>query len=248
MEIVFAGFVLGFITSFHCAGMCGPIALALPLSGNSKLKKIYAGVIYNIGRTTTYVLAGFVTGLAGQGFNLLGFQQWVSIVSGSLVIVVALLPLLFNVNIESVFSKASFAGFIGKGFHKLFSAGTLSGIIVIGLLNGLLPCGPFYTALIAATGTGSVFQSVIFMLLFGLGTIPVLLAVSVAGNFLSLEIRKKVRAFLPLLMIIIGILFILRGAGLGIPFISPGKDRLKTGYEKMIHDNAGEAHDCCSKK
>ncbi len=249
MEIVFAGFVLGFITSFHCAGMCGPIALALPLSGNSKIRKTFAGIIYNLGRTFTYVLAGMIFGLAGQGFNMLGFQQLVSVVSGSLMIVVALLPLLFNTSIEKGFSKIAFTNFIRKGFQKLFSAESVFGLFVIGLLNGLLPCGPLYTALIAATGTGSVIQSVLFMLLFGLGTIPMLLAVTMAGNFLSQDIRKKVRNFLPVLMILMGILFILRGANLGIPYFSPDKEKIKSGYENALRDSVTttETHECCKK-
>lgn len=250
MEVVFAGLVLGFFTSFHCAGMCGPIALALPLSGNSNGRKIFSGIIYNLGRTLTYVLAGVIFGLAGQGFNMLGFQQWVSVISGSLMILFALLPLFFNTSIESGLAGFSFTRIIRDNFQKRFSKGTVISLFVIGLLNGLLPCGPLYTALIAATGTGSVIQSGLFMLLFGLGTIPMLFVVTIAGNFLNQGIRKKAKNFLSVVMIIIGILFILRGAGLGIPFLSPEKERIESVYGNGITDSTSthKVHDCCSRK
>ena len=248
MEIIFAGFVLGIITSFHCAGMCGPIALALPVSGNTTGRKIFSGIIYNLGRTLTYVIAGVIFGLAGQSFNMLGFQQWVSIISGSLMILFGILPILFNANIESGLAKISFTRFIRNSFQRMFAKGTLISLFIIGILNGLLPCGPLYSALIAATGTGSVIQSGLFMFLFGLGTIPVIFVVTLAGTYLNQNIRKKAKTILPIFVIILGILFILRGAYLGIPFLSPAKEKIKAVYENVEQNaiSSEKKHDCCS--
>ena len=250
MEIILTGFVLGLITSLHCVGMCGPIALALPFSANSKTKKIFSGIIYNLGRTLTYVIAGVVFGIAGQGFNMLGFQQWISIISGTIIILFAIIPLMFNASIEARISKYSFVRFVRNSFQKVFSKGTIGSLFVIGLLNGLLPCGPLYAALVAAIGTGSVVLSALFMLLFGLGTIPMLFVVYMAGGFMNHTIRKKAKGILSITMVILGLLFILRGADLGIPFISPEKEKIESIFKDGIQDTNvnPEVHDCCSKK
>jgi len=234
---VFSGLILGLLTSFHCVGMCGPIALSLPLHGDTKWKKLLGGILYNLGRTLTYALMGLAFGLLGHGLSTLGFQKIVSILAGTLMIATVFFPAIFKSNdLDS--GLFSFVGSVKKGLKGLFSTKSFWGLFLIGLLNGLLPCGPLYFAVIVSAGTGNVIESVLFMILFGLGTIPLLLAVTIAGNFISVKIRNKINNFIPVIMVIMGILFILRGLSLGIPYLSPPDQKLmkvqKMG-EKTLH-------------
>ena len=234
MEFIISGLVLGFLTSFHCIGMCGPIAIALPLHGDSKIQRLLGGILYNFGRTTTYVIFGFILGLFGQSLGALGFQRWVSILAGSLMIITVLSPKLFKSNFTSTGIINSLLSKVKLALKKLFSTRSFSSLYLIGLLNGLLPCGPLYMAFIISTGTGNSVTAAIFMLMFGLGTIPLLFLVTILGNFISVPIRNKINSLFPILIVIIGILFILRGLNLGIPFLSPKEEMIKKKIEKTI--------------
>ena len=234
MEFIISGLVLGFVTSFHCVGMCGPIAIALPLQGASKAQKLLGGILYNLGRTTTYVLFGLVLGLLGQGLGALGFQRWVSIIAGVLMIITAFTPSLIKSNFKPDGSVNKILDKIKSALKRLFSVRSFSSLYLIGLLNGLLPCGPLYMAFIISTGTGNAITAAIFMMMFGLGTLPLLLAVTILGNFISVPIRNRINSLLPVLIVIIGILFILRGLNLGIPYLSPKEEMIKMKMEKTI--------------
>jgi sulfite exporter TauE/SafE len=169
MEFIVSGLVLGFVTSFHCVGMCGPIAIALPLQGASKAQKLLGGILYNLGRTTTYVLFGLVLGLLGQGLGALGFQRWVSIIAGVLMIITAFTPSLIKSNFKyDGCSVNKILVKIKSALKRLFSVRSFSSLYLIGLLNGLLPCGPLYMAFIISTGTGNAITAAIFMMMFGL--------------------------------------------------------------------------------
>jgi len=234
MEFIISGLVLGFLTSFHCMGMCGPIALALPLYGNRRLQKLFGGILYHLGRTTTYIIFGFIFGLLGQGLAALGFQRWVSIIAGTLMIITVLSPSLFksNFNNRGIFNSLLLK--VKTALKKLFSIKSFGSLYLIGLLNGLLPCGPLYFAFIISTGTGNVIYASIFMLMYGLGTIPLLFLITILGNFISTPIRNKINSMFPVLIVIIGILFILRGLNLGIPYLSPKEEILQKKIEKTI--------------
>lgn len=240
MEFIISGLALGFVTSFHCVGMCGPIAIALPLQGATKTQRFIGGILYNLGRTTTYTIFGVVLGSIGQGLGALGFQKWVSIIAGMLMIVTALSPKMVksNFNPESIFSKIM--DNIKSGLKRLFSIKSYGSLYTIGILNGLLPCGPLYMAFIISTGTGNAFTAAIFMAMFGLGTLPLLFAVTILGNFISVPIRNRINNILPILLVLIGILFILRGLNLGIPYLSPKEEMIKMKVEKALeHQQQG---------
>jgi sulfite exporter TauE/SafE len=235
---ILTGLALGLATSFHCVGMCGPIALSLPLQSKSKWMQLLGGILYNLGRTVTYALMGLAFGLLGEGLSTLGFQKMVSIVAGTLMIAAVFFPKLFKFTNDVDRGLYSFVGSVKKGLKNLFTTKSFFGVFFIGLLNGLLPCGPLYFAVIISAGTGNVVESVLFMILFGLGTIPLLLAVTLLGNFVSVSLRNKINNFIPVIMVIMGLLFILRGLSLGIPFLSPTDEKLnmiiKKG-EKTLH-------------
>ena len=217
---------IGLIGSFHCIGMCGPIAVSLPLKNHSYFSKIAGSLIYNIGRSITYGILGLLFGLLGRGIQLAGFQQWTSILLGVLMIAGVLFPYLFKqkINLNTLFT--GYAGRLINNLRKLFSNRSYSSLLGIGLLNGLLPCGLVYVAIAGAINTNHVVSGALFMILFGLGTIPMMLVVSLAGNVISVKLRTSMRKLVPYFIVLLGILFILRGLSLGIPYISPKSGKL----------------------
>jgi sulfite exporter TauE/SafE len=216
-------FLIGILGSFHCIGMCGPIALALPLKNQSLLSKIFSSLIYNGGRSITYGIMGFLFGLIGRGLYLGGLQRWTSIALGVIMVLSVIFPFLFRkVNLESRVDNALSA--VKKLFGRFLSVRTYKSLFIIGLLNGLLPCGLVYIALAGAIVAGTAWDGALFMILFGLGTVPVMFALPVAGSMVSLKFRNRIRKIIPYFIILIGLIFILRGLNLGIPYLSPHID------------------------
>ncbi len=248
MEILVTALVLGLMGSFHCAGMCGPIAIALPLFGKSAAQKVFGSLLYNTGRIVTYGLMGAVFGLMGKGLELLGFQRVISIAMGAVMILAVIFPSIIS-------SKKIGSGVIPlveklkSSLGKLFTVKSFGSLFLIGLLNGLLPCGLVYMAVAGSIGTGSATLGALYMLLFGLGTMPMLLAINLSGGFVSASLRQKVNKLIPTLVVVVGILFILRGLSLGIPYISPSESKIRMKYEKSLNEQTvpakEEMHDCC---
>jgi sulfite exporter TauE/SafE len=233
--------------------MCGPIAIALPLHGNTVPQKIFGGTLYNVGRTITYGIMGAIFGLLGQGIQMIGFQQKISVIMGSIMIISVLFPTLFKNQYRMDKSLFSFVGRLKKKIGEMFSIRSFSSLFFIGMLNGLLPCGLVYMAIAGAIGTGNAAEGTIYMILFGLGTIPMLLTISLAGNVMSLAIRRKINKLIPVLVVVVGLLFVLRGLSLGIPYLSPEKQMIEKKFEKSLEKNSAQLlqeskADCCSKK
>ena len=251
MVILLSALLLGLMGSFHCAGMCGPIAIALPLHGNNIPQKIFGGSLYNLGRTLTYGVMGAIFGLLGQGVVMIGFQQKISIVMGALMIVSVIFPSLFRNQYHMEKSWFSLVGKLKKYIGKLFAVRSFSSLFFIGLLNGLLPCGLVYMAIAGAIGTGEVVLGSLYMMMFGLGTIPMMLSIAIAGNILSVAIRRKINRLIPVLVVLVGIFFILRGLSLGIPYLSPPREKIEKKFEKSLDkENQGASHStggpCCT--
>lgn len=249
MEIVFAALLLGLGGSFHCVGMCGPIALALPLHGRSVWGKVFGAFIYNFGRSVTYGLMGLLFGLIGEGLQMAGLQKWVSIIMGSIMVLTVVFPSMgHKVNTRGIFVSMNK---LKSSLQRLFSKTSNKSLFVLGFLNGLLPCGLVYMAIAGALATAGLLSSVMFMVLFGLGTIPMMMAVSLAGNLASQKIRHIINKVIPYMIVIVGLLFILRGLGLGIKFISPADEKLKIHKKEMTQPqmqmSPGMKHDCCTK-
>ena len=213
--------IFGLMGSFHCIGMCGPIAFMLPVDRSNTLKKNIQIITYHIGRILAYSSIGLLFGLLGKGFYFFGFQQQLSIAIGVLMIAVAFIPYkLFN---RYNFSKPLYK-IIGKvkfGLGKALQRKTADTFLTIGFLNGFLPCGLVYVAVFGALTTGDSWQGALYMALFGLGTIPLMTAAIYLGNFLTGTIRSYFTKAIPYVVAFMGVLFILRGLGLGIPFLSP---------------------------
>jgi uncharacterized protein len=254
MTILISALILGLMGSFHCAGMCGPIAIALPLHGNTVPQKIFGGALYNVGRTITYGIMGAIFGLLGQGISMIGFQQKVSVIMGAFMIITVLFPVLFRNQYSMDKSWFSLVGKLKKSIGQMFSVRSFSSLFFIGLLNGLLPCGLVYIAIAGAIGTGNVGQGTLYMILFGLGTIPMMLAISLAGNMMGLALRNRINKLIPVLVVVVGLLFILRGLDLGIPFLSPEKQKIEQKFENSLSGKdtlvvtEKQLPPCCQKK
>lgn len=215
MMFYITALLTGLIGSFHCVVMCGPIALSLP-ANKDKSKNYLQRIVYNFGRIITYSILGFIVGWIGYLASFSGLQQALSISVGVLVI---LFTLAKYINIKS-FNPLNFT-FITKPLGKLLSKPTNFNYLLIGMLNGLLPCGFVYIGLIGASTAAFAWQGMVYMALFGMGTFPLMFLTSIFGQFISTDARQKINRLLPYFAIIIGILFIVRGLNLGIPFLSP---------------------------
>jgi sulfite exporter TauE/SafE len=236
LEIIIAGFTMGIIGSFHCMGMCGPLALSLPISQTNSFNKFLGALVYNLGRVVTYATFGLLFGIIGKSVALFGFQQWLSIILGVLIIVFVLMPKLFPSVFKQVSFKLNFLEKVRIPLGKLFSEKKQSSLFTIGLLNGLLPCGLVYMAIAGATATGDVYKSIAFMSFFGLGTLPMMWSIAFLGNYIGISLRKAIRNLYPYVMTLMACLLILRGLGLGIPYVSPGGvDQEKKEIRKCCH-------------
>lgn len=201
--------------------MCGPIAMMLPVDSHNPAKKVIQILTYHLGRLSAYASIGLVFGLLGRGLYLAGFQQKMSIFIGVAMILVVVIP-------ERVFAKYNFSKpvfrFISKIKSRLgsqFKNKSYTSLFTIGFLNGFLPCGMVYVALFGAIAMQNELFGVLYMILFGLGTIPMMSSVVYLNALLSVPVRNKIQKIIPIFAVIIGILFIFRGLGLGIPYISP---------------------------
>jgi uncharacterized protein len=216
-----AGFVIGLVGSVHCIGMCGPIAVALPVYQRSGWKLLFGRLLYNGGRVVTYMMFGAMAGVIGQRFAVAGFQQEVSIAVGSLMILTALAPGIMNRFWMKVPFTQKLNVYLKKMFAAAFQKRTLASQLAIGVVNGLLPCGLVYMAMAGSAATGSTSGGVAFMAGFGAGTIPVMLGVSVAGSLLPAAVRRRLSRWAPAFILVLGMIIVLRGLNLGIPMVSP---------------------------
>ncbi len=219
--MLYSAFILGLLGSLHCVGMCGPIAFMLPVDRSNSFKKISQISIYHIGRLISYSLIGLVFGLVGKSLYIFGMQQQLSIAVGILMIILVVIPYKtigkYNLSkpLNRLVSKVKSS--LGSALKKK----TADTFLTIGFLNGFLPCGLVYMAVFGAIATGSLLEGSIYMILFGLGTIPLMTCAIYLGKFLNQTIKQRIQKAIPVFVVIIGVLFILRGLGLGIPYISP---------------------------
>ncbi|MBI3233586.1 MAG: sulfite exporter TauE/SafE family protein [Bacteroidetes bacterium] len=219
MEL-WTAFTIGLLGSLHCVGMCGAIAFALPRN-KDRWRFLSGRILYNLGRVATYSILGIFFGFVGQAVSLAGFQQRLSITIGILMLLAILIPNKFTGKLLSVRWIAPFISRIKSNIGKLFGHGSMPALFAIGLLNGLLPCGFVYVGIGGSLTTNSIGGGAAYMALFGLGTLPTMLAASLATNVISINVRNAVRRFLPVAMAVLAVMFIMRGMALGIPYLSP---------------------------
>ena len=210
-------FMIGFAGSWHCIGMCGPIALALPYPEQSKASVIGRVLLYNFGRILTYSLIGLLIGALGQALWIAGIQQYIAIGLGLLLLVVAL----FSINLEYHITRLPFIfslnTFVKKQLAYWLRRNEWYTFFGIGLLNGLLPCGLVYLAIAGVLNSATIFTASLFMIFFGLGTLPMMLIAAFGSQWISLKGRRIVMKVLPLFLFLFAVLFLARGFGFEAP-------------------------------
>lgn len=235
---------IGIGGSLHCIGMCGPIVIALPNSGQSKFSVFVERLVYNLGRVISYMILGALFGILGNKILMAGLQQAASISLGAAIILGLILPQKVKNYFANLGPIQLFTNILKKSFNRLTKNVTKSNMLLIGILNGFLPCGFVYIGAFGAVATGSMLTGILYMMFFGVGTIPVMLATAMAGNLISLNIRRKMTKAVPVFAFVLALIFVLRGLELGIPFVSPKlKTMANTPVEKV--DEAKKAS-CCA--
>ena len=210
-----AGLAFGFLGSAHCVGMCGPLALSLPGDDRLPGRFLLDRGLYNLGRVLTYTLLGGLVGLVGRVVSLAGVQQALSIGVGTLMLLVALVPWVARQARRVEQAPAAFLRRVTAPMSTLYQSGGPAAMLLIGLLNGLLPCGFVYAALGTAVTAGDVGPSLAFMAGFGLGTGPAMLGVSLLGRMAAASWQNRLRRWAPVGLGLVGVLLIIRGLALG---------------------------------
>lgn len=230
--MLYFAFVLGFLGSFHCVGMCSPITLIIPFAKHNFWLKNLQIFFYFLGKTITYVLLGLLFSIVGEVFFIREYQQFFSIFVGVALFFSGFVSL-FKIGVNTTFSKWIFfsVGNVKKLLAQQLKKKSVFSIFLMGFFNGFLPCGLVYTALFGALTTGEITQVLLYMLVFGFGTIPLMLLFIYIGNFLTLNIKNKIQKAIPFFIILMGIFLIFRGLGIGV-FSSPSENQL------MIKNNA----------
>lgn len=218
MSYTYFAFFMGLFGSIHCAVMCGPLIFAMEGRQPMGWNVIFNKILYQAGRILTYGSLGLLLGSIGTFAQIQGWQQVLSWVTGVLLIVIALFQVFGKKNRTlAAWQTRAIQPFVKLLSRWLYRPG---GSFVAGILNGLLPCGMVYMALMSAMNADSPQQSFLFMLCFGLGTIPLLFLFSFLGN-ISKSFKIGFSKWIPVLYFLMGIWFILRGANLDIPYLSP---------------------------
>lgn len=223
---MFVPLILGLVSSLHCIGMCGPLAMMASAGGKGeggrwKGKALINPILYNLGRVTTYSVFGVIFGLVGRSFAWFGWQQKISIALGVIILLGLLFPALSRKLTTLSGPVERTMASVRRRMSALLFNGNPGSLYAFGLLNGLLPCGMVYMALAGAVATGTVAGGAGFMALFGLGTLPAMWGVSALGSFAGQGFRSGARKLFPALMAIMAMLLILRGLDLDIPYLSP---------------------------
>lgn len=224
--MLYTAFIFGLLSSLHCVGMCGPIALMLPVGNSKGIAKYSRIALYHLGRMSAYASIGLLFGLLGRGLFIAGFQQRTSIAIGIAMILVSLISEKqlgqFSISTPIFRLLSQLKSLLGAQFKNR----SLQSFFTIGYLNGFLPCGMVYVALFGAVAMQTAAVGALYMLVFGLGTLPLMCSISVVSDRLSLRTRNAIQRYIPVFAIALGVLFIIRGLGLGIPYVSPTQTSL----------------------
>jgi len=220
LQLLISALALGAISSFHCVGMCGAIAFSLPTQHLSSARKVIGILLYNFGRITTYTLIGILFGLVGRQISLAGFQQWFSIIAG----VIILMTVIQSFLKKPVFHLPGYrkiSALLTRIISKFLGKPSLTSIYLLGVANGLLPCGLVYIAATGSLAAGTITGAAGFMVAYGLGTSPAMFLLSYFRFMIGISARNIMRKAVPFVVATMGMLLILRGMNLNIPYLSP---------------------------
>lgn len=210
-------FALGLLGSLHCAAMCGPLMLALPVTPGGPARFLAGRITYQLGRIATYCLLGLVAGCIGKSIFLAGFQRWLSIALGLAVLGGWLISKRAALSTPVIRLVATLKAAMSAQLQRR----SFQSLALLGLLNGLLPCGLVYVALAGAVAQGGIGTGLGHLAAFGLGTVPMMLAMSLSRKWFSPALRLRLNRAIRFGICLLVRLLILRGMSLGIPHVSP---------------------------
>ena len=213
-------FLIGLLSSLHCAAMCGPLMLAMPLQVLPPRERWLGTGLYHGGRIAIYAAGGLLFGLAGRAVYIAGQQQMLSILLGTAILAQLLLR---RYSERKWMPRWLSSGYLvlQRLMRRWWASPSLPKFLLLGIGNGLLPCSMVYLAIAGALTMDGALKAMGFMAMFGIGTLPLLLGVQVAGRISGLGNRQRFGRMVPLLTAVVAFLLICRGLNLGIPFISP---------------------------
>lgn len=225
IALITAALAIGVLGNLHCIGMCGPIALALPVHNDVALVKSLKIVVYNVGRILTYGLLGLAFGMLGRSFVIAGYQQWLSIISGLLILLLFFVP-----GLSHKFQNIRLIGALKNSMRDFLQRKNTTALFVFGMLNGLLPCGLVYIAIAASVATMDPLKGSVFMMMFGFATLPVMFAMSYSAALIKNKSGLVFKKASAVLILLVATVLILRGMNLGIPYVSPA---ISTPFEEV---------------
>lgn len=235
--VYISALVLGLSSSLHCLGMCGPLVAAVPMKTSTKYGQLFGMMQYHVGKTFTYAVLGVVIGFVGMSVQTLKWMQLLSIASGLLIVVFAwakYIKFKSRNKIQQLYTR-----FSSRTLSKLFQSKIPFKPLFFGVINGLLPCGLVYIALLNSLLAGNPFSSAIAMVFFGIGTVPIL----TVARFVSNKIQWKTNRITPILITLVGLMVVFRGLNLGIPYLSP---KIETQSPKIHNgDKDTVKMECC---
>lgn len=216
-------FLIGLLTSIHCVAMCGGINLSQcvlkqPIRGGSKLANLRPSILYNLGRVISYTVVGGIVGGIGSVVSFSGTAKGiVAILAGIFMVIMGLnmlniFPWLrkFNLTMPKIFARK-----INEEKSQ-----NIKSPLYVGLLNGLMPCGPLQAMQLYALSTGSPLKGALSMLLFSLGTVPLMFGLGTLSSFLSKKFTSKMMQVSSVLVIILGVFMFQNGvsiSGISLP-------------------------------
>ena len=213
---------MGLMSSFHCIGMCGPIALALPVQKGNSWQKFSGLFIYNGGRALTYAALGAAIGTVGSSLAWFGYMRYLSVFAGILMLLFVFWPQ----KLDRYFHPPKFwqraVNQLKRGMSEMLHSRKMHGWLLLGIMNGLLPCGLVYLALISSVATASIAGGGTFMFLFGIGTLPMMMTVGVLKNRITPSLRNQMRKITPIMLAVAGIWMIGRGILIEYPLENNG--------------------------
>jgi len=228
-----SGIIVGLFGSLHCLGMCGPIAMILPVDRSNSKKQAFQTLLYHLGRIISYSLMGLIFGFLGKTLNLFTSQQYLSLIIGALMMISVFIPLNWTKRLQKKGPISKAIRWVSQKLGQLLKEKRDDQILTLGVLNGLLPCGLVYVAIASATALSDPIKSTLYMAMFGVGTIPMMTTAVYLSQWISQRLRTRLLKWIPVLVFLMGALLFARGLNLGIKFISPKKSMT----ESMISSN-----------
>jgi len=219
MIFYFSAFLIGLAGSVHCVGMCGPLALAIPGASKDKGFTFFLRTIaYQISRISGYGVLGLIVGFFSQGMQFTGVQPYFSLLSGIVLLFLGFFGIIPEVNAFSKYPIIQhFQVKINRIIGTVMTNEHFSTPFVLGFLNAMLPCGMIYIALGTGLSSGNMSEAALYLISFGLGTLPLMFMMSLSGQFLSLQMRRSWQKTIPIIFMISGIILIYKGMNIDLP-------------------------------